>query len=514
MLSSCLTKKVKTFQEIIEILETYRCQGLKIIQCHGVFDLLHPGHIRYFKAAKQQGDILIVTLTPDRFVNKGPGRPVFTELLRLESIAALEDVDYVVLNDAADAVSAILKIKPFLYVKGIEYQDHSSDITGKIEEEVKAVEFVGGQVFYTDEITFSSSSLLNRYFENYSQDVTQFLQQLKQEGYTSDQIIKKIEALKDLKVLVIGDAIIDEYQYVEPMGQSGKGFHMVARCREKEVFLGGSLIVANHIAQFTQNITLLTGLGERCPYFSFIHNHLDPLIEPKFTWMENIATLVKKRYLLKDGNTLTKFFETYSGQEEILNFAQSQNIVEYLQNYGSDFDLVLVCDFGNGFTNTQIINAISNLTSFVSLNTQTNSGNRGFHAVTNYHRANYISLNEAELRLAAHDRMSSLESIAFDICQIMQAQHLCVTRGTKGIICHSKDGDVLHVPAFASNSVDRIGAGDSFFSLSSLCFAKDYPPIVASFVGSIAAAISVQMIGNQEPIKKDKLCKFIVRLMK
>src|SRR5690348_14211676 len=116
--------KIKSLQELEEVLAKERSSGSKIIHCHGVFDLLHPGHIRHFKLSKSKGDKLVVTITPDCYVNKGPGRPAFTEQLRLESIAALEDVDYVVLNDAPDAVSIIKRIKPAIYVKGSEYGAH------------------------------------------------------------------------------------------------------------------------------------------------------------------------------------------------------------------------------------------------------------------------------------------------------------------------------------------------------------------------------------------------------
>ena len=82
-LESRTQSKTKSLPEITEILDEVRKKGARIVQCHGVFDLLHPGHIRHFREAKAQGDCLVVTVTPDRFVNKGPGRPVFTESLRL-----------------------------------------------------------------------------------------------------------------------------------------------------------------------------------------------------------------------------------------------------------------------------------------------------------------------------------------------------------------------------------------------------------------------------------------------
>ncbi len=505
--------KIKTYEEIGEILQKERKNGRKIVQCHGVFDLLHPGHVRHFKKAKAEGDTLIVTVTPDRFVNKGPGRPVFTETLRLESIAALADVDFVVLNDAPDAISAIKKIKPDLYVKGLEYSNAADDVTGKISEEVKAVESVGGKAFYTDDIVFSSSSLLNRFFDQKAPVVEAFLNHLKTK-HSLDEIIEKIEALSSLKVLVIGDAIIDEYQYAEPLGQSGKGHHMVVRSLEKEVFLGGSFAIANHLAQFAGEVTLVTAIGKECPYSMDIHKNLDGKVQQEFTYLEESSTLTKKRYILKDGKTLSKLFETYSGHEEPLNEGQTRTIVNYLRKRASEFDLVLVCDFGNGFTNPVLIDEICNIPAFLSLNTQMNSGNRGFNVVTNYRKANFISLNELELRMSTHDKNSSVEGLAADISQIMQCPTISVTRGVHGVFCYSNSEPSVHIPAFVSNSVDRIGAGDSYLSLSSLCMARSYPILLSGFLGSLAAAMSVQMIGNQEPIKKAPLTKFLIRLMK
>lgn len=507
------TRKIKSLQELIEILEIDRKNGFKIVQCHGVFDLLHPGHVRHFRAAKEHGDKLVVSLTPDRFVNKGPGRPAFTEALRLESIAALQDVDYVVLNDSPDAVSVIKKIKPSVYVKGDEYSNHAADITGKISEEAEAVASIGGEIRYTNDIVFSSSSLLNTYFDNMSPEAGQFLRHLKTQ-YSIENVLAKIDALQDLNVLIIGDAILDEYQFIQPLGLSGKGLHMVVRCQEKEMYLGGSLIIANHVAQFTSKVTLLTALGKNCPHLSFIRTNLDPQIKLQLSYLNDTTTLLKKRYVHKDGNALSKFFETYSGQDECLTTHQTEDIIRYLRKSSPQYDLVLVCDFGNGFTNPQIIDAISDLPNFLAINTQTNSGNRGFNAVTNYRRADYIALNEAEFRLSAHDKTSSLEGLAFDLSHIMNCENISVTQGTKGVFCYSNSHSPVQLPAFATNSIDRIGAGDCFLSLSALCLAKKYSPIFAGFIGSVAAAMSVQIVGNQESIRKTPLCKFITRLMK
>lgn len=505
--------KIKSFSEFETVLNQARARGEKIIQCHGVFDLIHPGHVRHFREAKSLGDLLVVTVTPDRFVNKGPGRPVFNERLRLESLAALADIDIVILNDSPDAVSAIRQVQPALYVKGCEYEDHHADVTKKIAEEVSAVEECHGKVHYTRDIVFSSSSLLNQHVTPPSSKVLDFISKIKQ-SYSTEQILEKLDALSEMRVLVIGDAMIDEYQYTDPLGQSGKGLHMVARCLEKEVFLGGSLIIANHVAQFAKEVTLVTAVGRECPYTRFISNQLDPKVDRQFTILEDSNTLVKKRYVLKDGKTLTKLFETYSGHEEPLKAGQTEKITQFISKEASSYDLILACDFGNGFTNPALVDALSDAPTFLALNAQTNSGNRGFNVVTNYRRADYISLNEPELRLSAHDRTSSLQGIASDICDLLQASCLSVTQGVHGVVCYTSSGKPVQIPAFATDSVDRIGAGDAFLSISSLSMAKKDPPELGGFLGSIAAAMSVQMVGNQEAIKKSQLSKYIIRLMK
>ncbi len=504
--------KIKTLDEIAALLKEEKNRGLKVVHCHGVFDLMHPGHIKHIQEAKNQGDKLVVTLTKDQFVNKGPGRPVFNERLRSETLAALSAVDYVALNDDADAISCIEKIKPDVYVKGIEYANHEKDVTGKISKEVEAVESFGGRVYYTDDIVFSSSSLLNNFFE-ISSETAQFLDTIKRR-YSLDDLLKMVHDLSSMKTLVIGDAIIDEYQYVEPLGQSGKGLHMSAKCLDKEVFLGGSLIIAKHVEQFTPHVTLLTAIAKDCPYKPFIESEIGEGVAKHFVLVDQNKTLTKKRYVLKDGKSLSKLFETYSCNQNLLDESSSNSIIDYLKNHAKDFDVIIVADFGNGLTNPKIIEQLSSLDSFVAVNTQTNSGNRGYNVITHYKKASFISLNEPELRLAAHDRFSPIADVVNTIKQKLSCNKISVTQGVKGVKCFDENNCVYTIPALTSNVVDRVGAGDSYLSLASLCLAKGYPMDVAGLFGSMAAAMDVQIIGNKEPVKKVAFLKFLTRLMK
>lgn len=508
-----MQSKIKDLSDISALIAEEKKKGFKVVHCHGVFDLLHPGHFRHLQEAKKQGDKLIVSLTPDCFVNKGPGRPAFPEKLRLEQLAALVYVDYVVLNDSADAISIIQKIKPNIYVKGAEYQDHEADVTGKISGETEAVASVGGSIYYTNDITFSSSNLINRFVDEDALRLAPFIEEFKRH-FTLDDILRKIDSFKDLKVLVVGDAIIDEYQYVDPLGQSGKGVHLTAKLLEKEVFLGGSLIIASHLSSFCGEVDLLTGVGEKCTHLPAIHEKLPKNVTPQFVYFPSYPCLTKTRFVLKDGKSITKLFETYSSNSALLDEMQTTQVVDFLQKKGKEYDLILVCDFGNGFTNPAIVSALCAQTAFLAINTQTNSGNRGYNVVTHYHRADFISLNEPELRLAAHDRYSRIETVTADIADILNCPEISVTRGVNGVFFQNHEGNPIHIPALTTNTIDRVGAGDNYFALASLCAAKRYPSLLSGFVGSAAAAIGVQVVGNKEYIQKAALAKYITRLLK
>ncbi|MEZ5315191.1 MAG: adenylyltransferase/cytidyltransferase family protein [Chlamydiales bacterium] len=436
-----MQEKIKSFSEIASLIIQEKKKGHTIIHCHGVFDLLHPGHIHHLQTAKSQGDILIVSITPDEFVNKGPGRPAFKERLRLEQMASLVCVDLVVLNNAPDAVTLIEMIKPNLYVKGQEYSSHGSDVTGKISQEVQAVQAHGGKVFYTDDEVFSSSKLINLFFDTDAFRIAPFISQFKKR-FSLSQVLDRIEKLNDAKVLVVGDAIIDEYQYVDLLGQSGKGTQLSAVLQDKESFLGGSLIIANHLATFVKEVDLITGVGNGESFSDLAVN-----INRDFIYLEDLPTLKKRRYVLKDGHRIDKLFETYSINQPLLSPKQTKEVIQKIYDRGSEYDLILVCDFGNGFINPGIIHALCDQSTFLAINTQINSGNRGYNVVTHYHRADFISLNEIELRFAAHDRTSRLDIVVEDIASILGCPSVSITRGVNGVNLYQKGEPTIEIPA-------------------------------------------------------------------
>ena len=503
--------KVLSLGDLCNRAEVLRQSGKTIALCHGTFDLLHIGHIKHLSSAKRKADVLFVTVTGDSYVNKGPGRPVFNETLRAEQLSALEDVDNVAVNHAESSVNVIHALKPDYYVKGPDYQVNEDDITGNIFEEVNAVESYGGSVVYTGDITFSSSNILNETSELFEGDTREFLKEFRT-AYSADQALAEMETLKDLKVLVIGDAIIDEYHYTAPLGQTGKYNVLSVKYEQEEKFAGGAIAVANHIAGFVGHTSLLTGLGSVDSHEQFIREKLHRNVEAEFHYFSESPTLTKRRYV--DGE-FNKLFEVYFYDDSPVDAPFETEVCNWLDAHASEFDLVIVPDFGNGLITDRMIETLTSKARFLAVNTQVNSGNRGYHVITRYSKADVVSLNEIELRAATHDRQGSIEKLATNLASSLDAKFVAVTRGKQGVELFQngmKGG--IKIPALSTTVIDRIGAGDAFLSIFSIMAANDSDPKLSAFCGAAAAAIDVQIVCNREAIEPVPLYRFVTTLLK
>ena len=290
-----MKNKILTIENLKKILDKKRKKGKKIVLCHGVFDLLHIGHIKHFNEAKKFGDILVVTLTPDIYVNKGPARPAFNEKLRMQAVAALSMVDYVSLNTNPNATSIIRKIKPNFYCKGPDYKDHKKDISGKIKEEAQITKKFGGRVIYTESETFSSSKLINSYYNFNSSKEKLFIKKIKQ-NHSFSKIKELIENFKKLKVLIIGETIIDQYVFCEALGKSGKEPVLVLKDLNTEEYLGGAAALSRHVSSFCNKVALLSMIGEKAEYLSKIKQKLPKNVTYKFIKKKKFSNNFKKTF--------------------------------------------------------------------------------------------------------------------------------------------------------------------------------------------------------------------------
>jgi len=507
-------KKIIPIEILVNTISKLKAKKKKIVLCHGVFDLLHIGHIKHFQEAKSYGDVLVVTLTPDKFVNKGPARPVFNDKLRLEAIAALNVVDFVSLNTSPTAVTSIKKIKPNIYCKGPDYQDHNRDISGQIKNEVNEVKKIRGKVVYTNDITFSSSKLLNQYGEIHSDKQKSLINRIKKK-YHFSQIVKSIEIFKKIKILVIGETIIDQYVFCEALGKSGKEPMLVLRNIKMEEYLGGAAAISRHISQFCKNITLLSMVGEKGEFLKEITKNLPKNVDFQYIKKKNSPTIIKKRFLDNSGSGNNKVLGVYTINDEVLKEADEKIFNNMLKKTIPEYDLVIVSDYGHGLISKKSANLICKLSKYLALNAQVNSANIGYHSMRNYKNIDCVIINETEIRHEMRNKNEKIEILMKELSNKQNIENLIVTRGTKGAVLYNKRNKKFNLcEAYAKSSVDKIGAGDAMLSIIALCLKSDFDRELALFTASLAAAQSVESIGNKTPVNKVQILKTLENILK
>lgn len=507
-----LLRKIKTLDEVSVIAADARADGKQVVLCHGVFDLVHMGHVRHFQTARKEGDVLIVTLTTAKHVNKGPGRPIFNDDLRAEMLAALEQVDWVAISPYPSAENVIDSIKPSVYVKGSDYANPEDDVTGKIKHECDAVEQHGGRVVFTRDITFSSSSLINEYMHVFDPELRHYLAEARQRDI-EPQIQDALEKAVDLKVLMIGDAIIDEYQYVDTMGKSAKENMIATRFRSKELFAGGVFAAANHIASICRAVEILTVLGAEDSYESFIREHLSPNVTITPFLREDVPTTRKCRYV--SNGYLRKLFEVYHFEDTPIPDQVREHLIAAIKAKAPNYDMIVVTDFGHGMLDHEVITALEETGKFLCVNTQTNSANHGYNLVTKYRRADFICIDAPEAQLAARDRFSSIETILGDkLTHMIDCPRFIITHGQDGCVVYDRSDDIMRIPAFTKTVVDTVGAGDAFFSIAAPLAAVGTAMEAVAFAGNAAGAIKVGIVGHRKFVEKIPLVKYITTLLK
>ncbi len=503
--------KILPLSELPWALQPHRDAGRKIIHCHGVFDLLHIGHIRYFEQARSFGDVLVVTLTADVYVDKGDKRPAFPEQLRAEALASLSVVDYVAVNEWPTAEETLRRIRPHVYVKGSDFKSVDGDRTGKLALEERICKELGIDLRFTQDIVFSSTNLINRFFSSFSKELQDYLD-LFRRRYSLDRVLEVVDGMARLKVLLVGDVIIDEYCYCSPLGASGKSPVLAIKYGSLDRFAGGVLAVANHLANFAESVRLLAVVGAHDDYRSFIESALHPGVYPDFWVQDSAPTIVKRRYL--DGYSLHKWLEIYTMDDSGLPSDKDRDLAERSRQEAPQYDMAVSADFGHGAVSRSLCESLASHSPFLAVNTQANAGNASMHTISRYSKADYISLTERELRLDTRDLKTDLRLLACDTARRFQSRALAVTKGRQGACMAAADDAFVVVPAFASRAVDSIGSGDAFFAISSLAARLDAPLEIVAFLGNVAGALAVQIIGNQRAIDKPGLTNYVTSLLK
>lgn len=503
-------QKVLDYGEVVATARSLRAGGRRIVHCHGVYDLLHVGHIKHLEAARRLGDVLIVTVTPDRFVNKGAHRPAFTDTLRAEALAALACVDYVAINRDPTAVEVIGDLRPDFYVKGAVPAAGTRDHSDAITREEEAIAAAGGRFVLTNEETFSASALINRHLDVFPPEVAGFLASFRAR-ISSDRIVEHVLGLRGLKVLTIGDTIVDEYVFCDAMGLANKDATLVVGQTRAEAHAGGILAVANHVAGFCDDVAVASALGGAASYEPLVVERLKSNVARTFVTIPGVPTMVKRRYVDEGGGQ--RLLEVYSTKTTPLAGREEDAFLDSLEAILPRYDLVIVADYGHGLLTDRVIARICDRARFLAVNTQTNAGNFGYHVIAKYPRADFITLAEVELRLQHRDHDGDIRTLAAETARRIGCPRMIVTRGHRGCLCYDERNGFTEVPAFGVKLIDRVGSGDALLALAAAGVANAVPVEVAGFIGNVAGAEACAVMGNQSSVDPTSLFRHVTSLL-
>lgn len=446
---------------------------MRVVLAHGCFDLLHLGHIRHLQEARKLGERLVVSITSDRFINKGPGRPQFNQAQRMEALRALDCVDEVVLNDAPDAVDTINRLRPAFYVKGIDYKGVAD---ARLQRELQAVEAVGGHTHFTSTTKWSSSNMINQ--AKFSDDVIAYLARYKAVKL-KDRILKAFDAADKLKITFVGETILDEYRYVKPLAKPSKEFMLATVETGSALFNGGVLAAALH-AEWPKCQVLTSGLSVK-----------------------------KTRFVDQDFNR--KLFDVYSTQRIDLDQHEREQLRDSIRFAAESSDVLVVLDFGHGLL-TSIERGLISAAKFVAVNSQTNAGNYGFNLVTKYKGADLICIDEPEARLAVGMDHAPIGAVITRLASEIDCKRFIVTHGRYG--SHHSDGLVtLHAPAFAIGGLDTMGAGDASLAVVAPLVAAGLDLPAAAFVGNVVGAIKTNILGHSRFVQRKEILQTVEALL-
>lgn len=506
--------KIVSKQEFkTEIRPVLKKEGKTISLCHGVFDLVHLGHIIHFEQAKQMADVLVVSVTASEYVRKGPGRPYFNDDMRMRMLAAIECVDYVMLSEGYTVDDIVECVEPDIYVKGEEYANERKDITGKITEERELVERHGGKIQFTSGQVYSSTKLINTAMAGLSEEVVKYMERLIMR-YSMDDIMRYADEASKRKILVIGDIIIDKYSYCNMQGLMSKDMGYSARLNYSEEYYGGAVAVARHLSSFSENVTLMSIIGNEESVSSQLLNKFSSDIQLRLLYSNVFPTIIKNRYLIKNSkreeyrkifavNNIPQFMKY---EEEV-----RESFAKEIDGNIDGYDMVFLCDFGHGLIDEDVRQLIEKRARYLVLNCQTNSANHGMNIITKYTRADAFTLDQEELKLAypmyASDEQTALRKLS---------EHLggsgWLTRGSLGAY-GAESNEIYDCPAFTLTVKDTVGAGDAFYSIAGLYAAVGAPVELGTFMGNIAGALGANIVGNREAVERVNVLKYAGTLM-
>jgi len=485
-----------------------------IVLAHGCFDIVHPGHVRYLHFARRQGDVLVVSLTGDDAIEKSDGtRPYVPQELRAESLAALEFVDHVIIADDPTAEATIRALRPTVYVKGKEYE-HSAD--PRFLTEKNLVQQFGGRVIYSSgDVVYSSTALIDSALAaDPSLEAGRLAACCARWGVDRVSLGRTISgAFVGKKIAVVGDALLDRYVFCDAMDVAGEAPILSVRPLDEATYLGGAAIIAAHLKSLGASPHLFTTVADDGETDELIRR-LDEQHIAHTTLPTRQQLPSKQRYLVDT----QKLLKVDKATVQPLDTQAQHRLVAALDDQADGLDAVIFTDFGYGtVTNALLEELMPMLRPRVGTIAGDVSGAR--RSLLAMHEADLLTPTERELRSAMGDYDQSLPAVAMGVMKQLRAVNMAVTMGRRGcILFRPREDDPSkyytsrlrseYLPALAKHAVDPVGAGDAFLAAATLMLTAGATLTQAGYLGSAAAAVTIERVGNL-PVSREQLLGYL-----
>ena len=485
-----LRRKVKTLEELVAAVGP-RPRPKTVIMCHGVFDIVHPGHVRHLMYAKEKADILVASLTADTYITKADNRPFVPQELRAQNLAALEIVDYVIIDPNPTPIEHIQRLQPDYFAKGYEY--FAEGIPPRTQEEIRALENYGGEIVFTPgDVVYSSSKLLELQPPRIAVD--KLLSLMDSEGMDFAGLRKVLHGLGGVRVHIVGDTIVDGYSECTLLGQAAKHPAFSVKLERTERFSGGAAIVARHLKRAGADVSFSTVLGDD-PLKDFVLNELAeagvscrPIID------RTRPTTYKERFTT-DGHRLLQV-------DRVDNRPISDKTLRLIGDevHSQRADVVILSDFRHGIFNRESIPHIVGQIPAGRLKVADSQVSNRWGNILDFTDFDLITPNEREARFALGDQDTTVRPMALKLYREARCRYLILKLGQRGILTYQRPGhdvrDFFAVDSLVDRLIDPIGAGDALLAYASLSLVSTGSIVTGSILGSLAAAVSCERLGN------------------
>lgn len=500
-------RKIKTREELREAIGP-RPRHKTVIMCHGTFDLVHPGHIRHLMYAKDHADVLVASLTSDSHINKANFRPFVPQDLRAMNLAALECVDYVIIDDNETPIENLKFLQPDFFAKGYEYS--ADGIHPKTREEMAAIEAYGGELLFTPgDLVLSSSAIIETTPPNLATE--KLLALLHSEGLNFGDLKTALTKLKGVKVHVVGDTIVDSYTYCSLIGGTAKTPTFSVKYEREVDFAGGAAVVARHLREAGAEVVFSTVLGDDA-LKDFVLKDLEASGIECHPVIDSTRPTTQKNAFITNGYRLLKV-------DKLDNRPISEHEVNALQDELTKHkvDVVVFSDFRHGIFNKVTIPQLSEAIPAGAARVADSQVANRWGNILEFQDFDLITPNEREARFALGDQDSTVRPMALDLYKRAGCKLLILKLGERGIITYRAPSHEVRafftVDSFADRVVDAVGAGDALLSYAALSMVATKSNVIGSILGALAAAVACEHDGNN-PVKPEDVLKKLNALEK